>query len=483
MRTCSSFDAFRLSTRSAIGMFAAVLVIVASCGRCCVFADEPVQSKPAFFHPTAYADVDYNDPNARFSWARSKESEHFYLFWEPGFGKDTNAETVPENLRVDSDDMLEKAERFYKTNVENLHMINKLPNGYKIQIYLMYQEDWLATGAGFDEQIGALWISPATCRPVGSTIAHEIGHAFQYLVSCQLIAANAAKFGEAGFRYAYPEGRGNAFWEICAQWQAWQDYPEEMFVWFEMDVWFANYRRAFENELTRYQNYWPLYYFAEKRGLDVLSRIWNESRFPEDAMSTYMRLYLNNDLDAFYDDMYEYASKVVTFDFDACRQYSEPQQGRYDSTLYEMSDGYRQIAYGSCPEVNGFAAIKLEPKAGQKVCVDFKGMRPGDPLAEEDPGEYLIDEQEKKTTSAYNEYDGTIGWRYGFVALLDDGTRVYSPDCAESESSVSFDVPENVRTLYFVVLGTAKEYVCHVWDGNELNDVQTPFAVRVHYEK
>ena len=38
-----------------------------------------------------------------------KQSEHFFVFWEPGFGNDPGAESVPEVLRVDIDDLLAKA--------------------------------------------------------------------------------------------------------------------------------------------------------------------------------------------------------------------------------------------------------------------------------------------------------------------------------------------------------------------------------------
>ena len=55
--------------------------------------------------------------DARWSWWRMKQSEHFFVFWEPGFGDDPNAESVPEALRVDIDDLLQKAEQFYKTNL------------------------------------------------------------------------------------------------------------------------------------------------------------------------------------------------------------------------------------------------------------------------------------------------------------------------------------------------------------------------------
>ena len=82
-----------------------------------------------------------------------------------------------------------------------------------MEIYLLYQTEWLATGSGYDNTIGALWVNPSTCQPVGSTIAHEIGHSFQYQVSCDKMLNGEADFSQVGFRYGYGssgEG-GNGF--------------------------------------------------------------------------------------------------------------------------------------------------------------------------------------------------------------------------------------------------------------------------------
>ena len=135
--------------------------------------------------------------DARWSWWRMKQSEHFFVFWEPGFGDNPNAESVPEALRVDIDDLLQKAEQFYKTNVEKLGMATvgqgkSVLDNHKMQIYLLYQTEWLATGSGYDDKIGALWVNPSTCKPVGSTIGHEIGHSFQYQVSADKLFTGEA---------------------------------------------------------------------------------------------------------------------------------------------------------------------------------------------------------------------------------------------------------------------------------------------------
>ena len=73
-----------------------------------------------YYKPQEFSDMDMLRSDSKWSWFRSAQSEHFFVFWEAGFGDDPNAESVPANLRVDIDDLLEKAEQFYKTNIEKL---------------------------------------------------------------------------------------------------------------------------------------------------------------------------------------------------------------------------------------------------------------------------------------------------------------------------------------------------------------------------
>lgn len=449
----------------------------------CCTAFACAQEHSGFYQPSEYAENDYESPDARWSFARSAESDHFFVFWEAGFGADPAL--IPEEMRIDVTDLLAQAEKFYQTNVTTLAMADSLPGGYKLQIYLLYTEDWVATGSGFDDRIGAMWVSPMTCHPVGSVIAHEMGHCFQYLVYCQQLADGAADDHRSGFRYGYAEDAGNALWEIGAQWQSWQNYPAEQFTDYELDTWFANYHRALENEYTRYQNYWWFDYLTEHYGLDAYGRIWRESRWPEDAYTCFMRLYLNNDLNAFYAQLYDYAAHAVTFDFAAARPYAADWQGRYDATLYDV-EGWQRIAYASCPEANGFAALPLDASQGSSVTVRFRGLPAASSLASQDPGRYYLGDEataENLTglTRTYNAMESAPGWRYGFVALRTDGTRIYSDMHDEAEGDVTFEIPADTQELYFVVLGAPATYVCHVWDNDEATDAQLPFEVQILY--
>ena len=128
-----------------------------------------------------------SDPNhtAQYSKTRSRESENFIVFWEKGYG-DTAPDKLARNdaLYVDIDDLLAKSEMFYKLNVETLGFVDIEKSSiskYKSIICLLHDTGWTATGSGYDFMIPALWVTPSTCKPVGHTIAHEIGHSFQYM--------------------------------------------------------------------------------------------------------------------------------------------------------------------------------------------------------------------------------------------------------------------------------------------------------------
>jgi len=250
-----------------------------------------------FYVPQEWRDNDFDNENSRWSYARSQQSEHFIVFWEPNFGLDPNASNVPDAMRVNIDDLLAKAEIFFNVNVNTLGFAelgtgkSNLDN-YKMQIYLLYQTDWLATGSGYDDKIGALWVNPSTCKPVGQTIAHEIGHSFQYQVYADLLAYGGVQNDlTRGFRYGFGGNGGNGFWEQCAQWQSFQSYPEEAFRSYNFGEYMKNYHRHFGHEWHRYASYWLHYYWTDKHGIDFIGKLWREAVAPEDPIQAY---YANN---------------------------------------------------------------------------------------------------------------------------------------------------------------------------------------------
>jgi len=441
-----------------------------------VLNESDVEDYDKFYKPQEHRSLDMLRSDSRWSFVRSRQSEHFVVFWEEGFGSDPNAATVPQSMRVDIDDLLAKAETYFDMNVNKLKFA-EIGVGksnldiYKMQIYLFYTEEWMAYGAGYDNIIGALWVNPSTCKPVGSTIAHEIGHSFQYQVFCDL------KEG-SGFRYGFGGNGGNAFWEQCAQWQSYQSYPEQTFGSYNFTVYSNNYFRHICHEWQRYASYWVHYYWADKHGRDIIGRIWREAKEPEDPIQAYMRI-TGLSVDELNAELYEAATRFVTWDIDAIRSLGSNYIGKHSYKFYQLTDGSYQVAYSHCPGSTGYNVIPLNvPQAGTVVTASFTALSPGSVLADADPGNYTDDGQ-ARVTRKYNSSSITrAGWRYGYVALLQNGQRVYGEMNKKMSENVEFIVPDGCSNLWFVVLGAPTTYTPHPWDEIESNDDQWPYKVR-----
>lgn len=444
---------------------------------------------------------DYTNPDSRWTFKRSKESEHWVVFWDKPFGDDpANAPSATDNngytvdMRVDIDDMLFKAEQFYATNVDSLGMANtgrgrSQLDQYKAAIYLIYTTDWTAYGGGNDYKVGTLWVNPATCHPIGHTIAHEIGHTFQYQTYCDQLLNGVADNKQTGFQYGLPGSNGgNGFWEQSAQWQGFQNYPQQAVTAYDVDVWVANHHRHFEHEWMRYASYWEHYYWADKQGKRAIGRIWNESRYPEDANQAYMRIFLNNDYGELRHRLFEYAQKASTFDFKDVRRYVGVSRiDKYRFSPVSVADNWKQVTYAECPQPTGFNVIGLAvPAAGTQVSFTIKGLPVGSPLAAGDAGRQVDGSgQVVANATTYNAtaVAGHEGWAYGFVAYKTDGTRVYGDmhllETTGSESTATFTVPEQTSRLLVVVQGSPTTYRQCPWDENEATDDQLPYQFKI----
>ena len=466
-----------------------------------VLTEADVPDFEKYYKPKEFT-FDMLRSDSKWSFCRSKQSEHFIVFWDIQYGEyglygermgaeNTSPATCKVNsMKVDIDDLLVKAEKFFDTNVNKLKMAElgvgkSYLDDYKMEIYILYQSEWLATGSGYDNVIGALWVNPSTCKPVGSTIAHEIGHSFQYQTYCDKVYQGEPDNLQYGFRYGFgPNGEGGcAYWEQCAQWQSFQDYPSQQFGG-DLNVFKSQYYRHYHHEWMRYASYWLQSYWVEKRGIEAYGNIWRSSVLPEDAIKTYTKLYNNGDWNATAAELYDYAARMATFDIAGVREYagSNVTANLFKTTLYKQADGYYQVSYGNCPSTAGFNIIALNvPEAGATVVADFKGLAVGSSLAEGDSGDYVDGDLKSHagTAKKYNNVGaGLEGWRYGFVALKKDGSRVYGDMFSDKVGEASFTVPADVTNLYFVVLGAPTEYRQNEWDDDMKDDDQWPYMVK-----
>lgn len=441
------------------------------------------------------------DTDNKYTWSksRSKESENFIVYWDKYYGN-----TIPTNAsstyKVDIDDLLKKAEGFYALNVGKLGFCdesNSKVSKYKMMILVNHTTEWICYGGGYDNTIGALWLSPSTCKPVGHSVAHEVGHSFQYQCYSDL-------GGNAGFRGAI--GSGSTFWEQTAQWQANQAYPE--LKWDQSWGIFkntANY--AMTHEWMRYQSYWWHYYLTEKYGIDMIGKIWrHQVTHNSDPNEVFMNM-MGYGAEELYKEYFDYAMKMATLDLDVCRDEAAPYIGSYTYNFVTIGGTKHQVAYSSCPQSTGFNVIPLSvPTAGTEISTDFTSLKTTATLADGDPAQYFNGESKfvNFTTSKkfYNCYSTTgnkstynkRGFRLGYVALLNDGTRQYlyedkvycadggTGNCTETVSAV---VPEGTKRLFLVVVPAPSVYHQHKWDNDTQNtadmiisnDDQWPYTV------
>ena len=393
---------------------------------------------------------------------RSMQSKHWILFWEAGYGTSAPA-AVPG--------ILENADKIFEMYADSLKYITinqgkSKTDTYKMIIRLRFTTEWEASGSGIDDQIGLLTLSNgAHTSRSGQTVAHEIGHCFQYQTHCDNNNQN-------GWMYNWGRSTLNVFWEMCAQWQAYKFYPKMQFD----NEWLNNtlnglHRHPLSVDL-RYNNYFIQDYFCHKHGMDFLGLLWNKSVKPEDPLKAYMRLTMtgtsSEKLDQLNDEMWEYGARMTTFDMDPIRDYGKGTIGKRNQTsLTKDSEGFFMPKASDCIENFGHNAILLNlPSTAKTVYAELIG----------EPGK-----------DGYVKYNVTkAGWKYGFVALQRDGTRVYGDIATATYDNpsgvVEFNYPGNCTYLWLVVSGAPTAYWTRDWLSwsEEGQTEQWPYRVKFY---
>ncbi len=403
--------------------------------------------------------IDVNDPSSQWCYAYTMETDNVVVFWEPGFGDDPS--TASGSYQVDMNALLQGAEKSYSVNVDSLEFAIKgssVTDDYKLMIFLLYTTEWAAYGSGQDDLVGSLHVNPAAAN-IKTVIAHEIGHCFQYITGCD---------SDGGYRYGFGENGsgGNGFWEQCAQWQCFKVYPEEQFRAGDFNEYISSNHLHILHETPRYANYFLPDYWTYKHGKTFMGKLWRESVYPEDPVETYKRL--NSISQAqFNDEMYEHASRLTTWDIPDIKSYGQNYiDSRAQVEMNLTSDDYWLVDQSVCIENYGYNSIKLNaPSQATDVTVYFGGKAGAGGFR------------------ALNTDKG--GWRYGFVALLEDGTREYSDmgtanveGSTNPEQSLTFSCPDNCSKLWLVVSGAPQEHWRHAWDDDNSNDEQWPYQVK-----
>ena len=446
-----------------------------------------------------------SDPNNKYTWSKSRsvETDNFIIFWDKYYGS-----TAPDKLRssdfyyFDLTYMKQKLEEFYDIEINQLGFVDPEKSNvakYKIMVLLNHTTTWTCYGGGYDFMVPALWLNPATSKPVGHSVAHEVGHSFHYM--CYSEAANHQENRNIGTGFHLAVGNGQGIWEQTAQWQANQSFPDLMYSQ-SWSVFRRTHNYAFTHEWHRYQSYWLHYHLADKYGITTIADVWNTPMVKGTDFNTaacdfnqsLMKLkgWTPEDL---YREYYDYAAKCVTQDWAACAPYRNPYIGDFHYAAVALDDGSYQVAMASCPQSTGFNVIPLSvPEAGTTITATFTALRTnGTKLAAADPKECMNGETTwgKWTANTYNTNtngakDSKKGFRLGFVALLNDGSRVYINEdkvyctgIGNKTDQIQAEVPEGTTRLWMVVVPAPTEYFQHLWDESlTANDDFWPYQVQ-----
>lgn len=413
-------------------------------------------------------DASLKKTTSQWCYDRSMQSKHWILFWEAGYG--TNVPSAVPGILNSADKIFE----FYADSLKyiTINQGKSKTDTYKMIIRLRHTTDWEASGSGIDDKIGLLTLSNgAHTSRSGQTVAHEIGHCFQYQVHCDNNNSN-------GWMYNWGQSTLNVFWEMCAQWQAYKFYPQMQFVWDsgQGNDWFGGTINGLHRHPLcvglRYNNYFIQDYFCHKHGMDFLGTLWNKSRSPEDPFQAYMRLTMTGTTQEkvrqLGDEMWEYGARMTTFDLDPIRDNGKNRINfRDQTTLKREDDGFWSPTADNCIENWGNNAIRLNaPTTDKTLYVEFVG------------------EAGKEGYTAFKT--AKAGWRYGFVALQQDGTRYYSEigraTYDEPSGILAFDCPARCKYVWLVVSGAPTAYWTRdwlSWEGESTAE-QWPYRVKFY---
>ena len=193
--------------------------------------------------------------------------------------------------------------------------------------------------------------------------------------------------------------------------------------------------------------------------------MWNEAKYPEDPVETYMRL-MGYDVAAMNDSMWEYAAHMVTYDTDEIRSYGKSHIGDVaTAAVSQNTDGAWYVTASWAPETTGSNIIRLSATAGSEISATLSSNL--------------------GLAGCVSGKADLAGWRFGFVSYNSDRTTTYSPVWSATDEKQTWTVPANSSKVWFVVTGAPTQYERHPWgsggsdhkDEGDSKDTKWPWKV------
>ncbi|MCD8292922.1 MAG: DUF6055 domain-containing protein [Prevotellaceae bacterium] len=382
--------------------------------------------------PKRWRGMDLQDPESEWSYHRMACTENIAIFWQKGFGDDLSNPPALEGhpMQVDLPNLMEKLEHFYVFYRDTLKFVKpgSKSERYRMMVMLNYSLEGTAYGGDYDGVVGALWVAPNRIQDERlNCMAHELGHSFQM----QMMAdGDCTSLGD-----------GCSFLEMVSQWMLWQVNPlwveDEEFHW---EAFTRLAHKAFLHLDNIYNSPYVLEYWSMKHGVEFIGELMRQGLKGEDAAMTYMRL-KGLSVEAFSDEMFDAYRHFVDWDLERVWQPMRPYANRWEAPSFvDAGGGWQRIAAGNCPENYGFNVVSLPlPKPGETVEVSFRGEAGMEGYVSLQPEE--------------------AGWRYGLVAVTEEGKPVYGEAASAAEGTVRYTATDALPAcLWLVVMGAPQVY-------------------------
>lgn len=410
--------------------------------------DVELPAGKSIYKPKEFRDMDWQDPESKWSYHRMAYTDNFVVFWEKGFGDDLASPPPLEgqSMKVDLPNLLEKLETFYSYYRDELQFVKpgSKSERYRMMVMISYSLEGTAYGGDYDKVIGAMWVTPSRLGDKKlNCVAHELGHSFQLQILCD-------RQGDAW--------GGGGIYEMTSQWMLWQVNPEwitdEKYHW---DAFMTLTHKAFLHQENIYHSPFVLEYWGMKRGLPVMAELFRQGKVGEDPVMTYKRMF-ELDQEQFCDEMFDACRHFINWDFERVWEETRPYANKNTCKLVEEEAGWYRIAAENCPENYGYNGIPLTvPQPGETVKVTLEG--------DLDAAGYNVLHAEE------------AGWRYGFVGVTQSGKSIYGDMGKTDKGTVSFTAlaDEKLAYLWLVVMGAPTEHRMNPTSGKD--DPQWPYRI------
>lgn len=375
---------------------------------------------------------EFNSPDSKYNIHCMMESENIAILWDRAF----TTNPLSDRIRpFDPEELLEVGEEVYafmRNDLKFASGTSSYSDMYKLIMFVRYNDEGTAYGGGDKKnKVAILWVSPNHLKdPNHNIIYHEMCHCFQYIAEFD----GATDFGGVG-----------TFYEMTSQWSLLQRYPN----WIELEnSHFKDFMKqthlALGHKENQYHSPYVLEYWANKHGVDIISKMWQQANATDqrDFIRTYQRITGTNQ-QKFNEEIYEAATRFITWDLEHIKTAYQQGANIHTCELDLYGDVYA-IASTRCPQNYGYNGIKLKvPAAGTTVTINFEGVTSSN-------NGFVIQKPEKAE------------WRYGFLAVKTDDTRVYGEmnkvNASSKSGTATFTVPEGTKHLWLVVAATPTEY-------------------------